>query len=520
MNRPLDRYSPLVFASLLIVPPGLNLFQYWLHNPVYGYGLWVPFLAGYLLWQRLGDASAAVAPRFPRLATALILLYLACLPALRIVQIANPDWRMVDWALSVGGVAALLAFSYRMGGKPLLLKTWLPSCFLLTAVPWATSLERLFTQSAVPATATISSDCLWTLGVAAVDVGRTLYSAVGPIEVTDDCGGIRSLILALMASLFWAGFFRMGRIRAPAMLLGGLVLAILINVFRMVFLCATAVWSGRIETVALLHDGAGIGAQLLLMAGLAALGWLLRRAPTPVPVPSAPRRGMPPPAPAPPPCLPVWPVLFVFGWLVATEAAAEGWFRIHEAAGRPGSTTRIHWVASRKPAIPGAAEMPISTVIKANYRYSDALSLGWKDSQNAPWTFYWLDFDKGAQPACIYNIHKPEACLPAADFNLMATFPDLQVAFPGGAVTFKHEYFERHGEPLHLFFTVAEDIPLIGRTSLDDWTFGGRLRVARLGLRGTRSEIIHLLVAHPYRPLDARRIAADYFQKLLRPEGK
>ena len=101
---------------------------------------------------------------------------------------------------------------------------------------WSTTAERTFIQTAVPVTATISSECLWSLGVPTLDMGRTLQTAVGPVEVTEECGGIRSLHLVFMAGLFWAGFFRMSFGRGLILTFFGILLAIGINILRMVLL--------------------------------------------------------------------------------------------------------------------------------------------------------------------------------------------------------------------------------------------------------------------------------------------
>src|SRR5262245_13738800 len=121
-------WLPAVLLGITIVtPPGLNLVQYWLHNPLYGFGLWVPVLAVVLIWRRGCGAGPA---RNDRWTVFVMGAYFATLPPLRVLQIANPDWRMIDWALSLGAVAALLALVFRVGGQVLLSRWWFPICFL------------------------------------------------------------------------------------------------------------------------------------------------------------------------------------------------------------------------------------------------------------------------------------------------------------------------------------------------------------------------------------------------------
>src|SRR5579862_3532117 len=104
-DRPTSKSSPIALSILivaLLVPPGINLLQYWLHNPLYGYGLWVPLLAGYLIWQRRPPSDAVPAHPLPLATLILLACYFAAVPPLRVVQIANPDWRLLDWLLAGG----------------------------------------------------------------------------------------------------------------------------------------------------------------------------------------------------------------------------------------------------------------------------------------------------------------------------------------------------------------------------------------------------------------------------------
>ena len=103
----------------------------WSLNAQYGYGFAVPFLCALLLWRRFQkaenkkrkiengktDALASRAPisAFRPFSFRLLIVFLALLylPT-RLIQEANPDWRLVSWALAlevVGITLALIHFS-------------------------------------------------------------------------------------------------------------------------------------------------------------------------------------------------------------------------------------------------------------------------------------------------------------------------------------------------------------------------------------------------------------------------
>ncbi len=500
----------ILLAAAILLPPGLNLVQYWLHNPLYGYGLWVPVLAAALAWHRGASAGPA---RKGWLTATVIVGYLSLLPVLRVVQIANPDWRMIDWLLAGGAVVALLALVFRLGGPALLARWWFPICFLLTAVPWSTSAERAFTTHAVPATASVAAEMLWAVGIAAVDEGNTLRTAVGPIGVSEDCSGIRGFQLAVMAALFWGGFLGLRNGRAAAMLVGGIAIALLLNVLRVAVIVGAAVKTGDITTADRLHDPAGTVAQIALMLALPALGWWLHR-------------GAPPPdaavmtpdsAPGSVVAVSLRAAVGAVLWCVATEVGAEGWFRMHEAKSAPSAE---RWTVSRVHSIPGATESPVPTNVRENYRYSNSLVLDWKDAKGAGWRLFWLDFEKGAHSACTHNVHRPDTCLPFQDFALARQYPDLRVDLGSTGVDFHHQLFRRGGQVLHLFSVTAQDVGAVGQQTLTDWTLAGRLRAAMLGLRSQRSQMVHLLLEAPTSPTEARRAATEYLRQVLALEKR
>src|SRR4051794_13433276 len=99
--------SPLSFWLLIIVLAGLcrifiaQLHLDWSLNPSYSYGWVVPFLAAYCFWTRwsLRPAATAIPPR--SLGIALISGCALLLLPLRIFAKANPDWRLVSWAVGI-----------------------------------------------------------------------------------------------------------------------------------------------------------------------------------------------------------------------------------------------------------------------------------------------------------------------------------------------------------------------------------------------------------------------------------
>jgi exosortase/archaeosortase family protein len=356
----------------------------------------------------------------------------------------------------------------------------------------------------------IASEILWTFGLPSVDEGHTLQTAAGAISVGEGCSGIRGVQLAIMASLFWAALFWLGPWRGGALLFGGIALAFLLNVIRVVFVAGVAIHAGRLEAGERIHDLVSAIAQVLLVGGIPAMAMLFR--------PRVIQPGLKEEAAAPIP----WTtnsgkaVIIVIVWLLASEAAAEEWFRFREA---DRNSKKPRWSVRTPLPIAGASEQPLTAQIREAYHFSHGLSAGWHAAGGAPWTLFWLDFDAGEISACTHNVHRPEVCLPSHDCELLREFPDLQVNTGAATLLFHHQLYHRGAQPLHLFFATVEETGGAART-VADWSYAGRLSVAWRGIRGQRSEMIHLLAEAAAPPEEIRKAADAYFRKLLiRTEG-
>lgn len=499
--------SPLGFSALLVLaillPPAFNLSQYWLNNPLYGYGFFMPVMALFLAHRRWEGLKGV--PRFPWISWAVVAGYFLSLPLLRIVQIANPDWRLIDWVLACGAVSSLLALAYMHGGSSLLRRIWFPCLFLLLSVPWPMNAENRFTHLGIPLIAKLTNETLWMIGIPTSDFGTTLNTPVGLVSIAEDCGGIRSFQLALVATLFWGAVFRLRKGPAVLLVAMGLAIGCLVNLLRITALVGIAFWSGKPDLLESGHDLAGLLAQLLLMASLPATAWYLSRQGTPPETPAEPSPLPPSPPWTPKPAI----VIALFSWVAIVEIGSVLWFKARE---NPTASPRL--AAIKKPDIPAVTTIELPELVRRNYRFSDATGLTWNDSRKTPWTMVWLAFDPGDLSACTHNVHRPEVCLPNANFVRAAVFPALSVSLGGVPVEFKHELYRRGRESLHLFYTNIQDSDAAAPTSRTDWTYPGRLRAAWLGIRSRRADLIHLTVAAPYSAAASRQLVTGYLEKL------
>jgi exosortase len=246
----------LLLVGLVWVPTVLRCSIEWSVNAQYYYGWSVPFLAAYLAYERLGLGEAFRPPAHPVVAGLIIAVLALPQPLFRLVGEANSDWRLVSWGMACSATGISLGLLYLGGGWPAMRRYVFPILFLMTAIPWPTSVENLLVQGLMRLNAEVSAEFVSLCGVPAIAQGNVIELPTGVLGVSEACSGIRSLQSTLMASIFLGGLYRLpifGRVILVA--LGGFI-AFALNIVRTVFLSWQGAFHG-IEATEKWHDSAG-----------------------------------------------------------------------------------------------------------------------------------------------------------------------------------------------------------------------------------------------------------------------
>jgi len=241
--------------------------QEWFQNEIFSYGILIPAVSGYLIWQRRAIlAQREVRPSHWGLGLAIIGCGLRVMGELGGIQLVSGAALIL---VLIGGVV------YLRGSVHARVVAW-PLAFLILMVPWPSYTLGAVSWRLQSAASTISAITLEQLGIPVFQDGNLLYLPQYTLAVKEACSGTRSLfaLVALAAMLGMTAERRWG----PRLLLLALapVIALLSNVVRIVGTGIAANWFGEVVARQSLHAAWGVVVFGLGVAGLIGAQRVLR----------------------------------------------------------------------------------------------------------------------------------------------------------------------------------------------------------------------------------------------------
>jgi exosortase/archaeosortase family protein len=558
----------------------------WTVNPQYSYGWAVPLLCVFLIWQRMqkaesGKRKAEIHFSFQLSKFQLFTLALCALlyAPTRLVQEANPGWRLVSWALAIEVVGITLCALSLMtesssqraeagkesagekaesrkqkaetgseevesGKRKAGMADFLfPVVFFLVAVPWPSKIEYLLIQGLTRADTNVTAELLGWLGIPAMPHGNVIEVATGMVGIDEACSGIRSFQATLMISLFLGELYRLTVFRRSVLCLAGFALSFLFNLARMSLLVWVAARQG-LAAIASWHDPAGV---TILVACFLAL-WLAA----------------------------VW-----LGKKQGVEGGkrpgeiGEDISRAKEGGGRPGEVTNQ---TSRAKEGAGQRTTGIPTLSTFNFQLSTlqklALALGtwivvsevsveaWYRSHEtrvpeaAQWTTAWpaenptlkelplagvtrqiLRYDEGRSATWregdwvwqavflrwrpgrtamhLAQNHTPEVCMTGAGHTLKSISPQEWFEVNGLRMPFLAYQVTDAPQPFFVFYCLWDDRAGAQGFKTMGLTYGNRLAPVLAGLRNPGQRSLEIAVTGPENPEEARTALRAELNKLI-----
>ncbi len=491
----------------------------WTLNPQYGYGWAVPFLCLYLIWKRIQNADCrlriAEPPRLPSAGSYYLLILLALLYApTHLIEEANPEWRLVSWALAIDVVGFTLLLIYFSLGLTWLKQLAFPIAYFLVTVPWPTVLEGPVIQGLTRADAGATVELMGWLGIPALAHGNVIEVATGEVGIDEACSGIRSFQATLMISLFLGELYQLTFPRRLTLVFGGFALSFLFNLARMAVLVWVAAHHG-IAAIAQWHDPTGVTILLACFFALWGLGiWLargksrkeiieIRNQISDLSENSAFR--------IPHSAFPISKlVMALVAWFAVVEISVEGWYRWHERRLPPAAQWTMAWPTNN----PTFQTVVLPDRTRQLLRYDEGQSVTWK-TEDLAWQAVFLRWNPGRTALHLAQNHTPEICMTSAGHPLTTISERTWFAADGLRLPFIVYTITDTPTPVYVFYCLWDDrTSAQGRGTLA-LNYGSRLAPVLAGLRNPGQRSLEIALTGNLEAAQAEAAFQNQLQKII-----
>jgi exosortase len=497
-------FSPAVALTVLFVGAlwlGLcrELSSEWTVNEQYSFGWFVPFFALYLFWLRWQDRpslatlserknTTIIDSRYRTERTAALTIgftsLLSLLP-LRLLEIANPEWRLLAWIHALAVITLTLCLLWWTGGKVWLRHFAFPVAFILVAVPWPIALELPVIQGLMRIVARVAAETAMLLGTPAEVEGNLIRVSNGLVGVNEACSGIRSLQTSLMIGLLFGEVKRLCALRRATLVVCAVVVALLANFVRAVFLVHIAA-TENLSEVSRWHDIAGYSIILFVFVFTMLLAHLLGHSTIGHSKSEIKREAFRTGRAT----IPIVYVAAALCWLLFVEIGTAGWYRFHERNLISGMRWNVEWPETAT----NFRKLKIDNEIRAILRFDEGDAASWTSTAPASaiepnpiaCSLYFLRWNPGKNSALLANLHRPDVCLPASGWKQIADHGVRSYRVNGSVeLPFRHFEFQRtfDGSAIqtaHAFYCLSEDQVSRDSASPD--------KADSVGMFGSRSE--------------------------------
>jgi len=244
------------------------LFHTWTSNEEFSYGILIPPIVGYLIWERYKLFKDARANGWNY---GLVIAAIGC--GLQVLASHSSTLLLSSTALTLilAGSAGFL------WGKALVKLIAGPLALFIVMVPLPSYVVQELTWRLQVIASTVSANVLDLLGVPVFQDGNLLRLPNYVLEVKQACSGSR-FIISLLALALVLGISQNEKWwRRGVLLMAAPLLAVVANVVRIVGTGLIARRWGNLVANESLHSGWGIAAFMFGMVGLVAIHQLLRR---------------------------------------------------------------------------------------------------------------------------------------------------------------------------------------------------------------------------------------------------
>ena len=215
----------------------------------YAHGILVPFVTGYLIWQDK-ENLAKIKPQESPWGMPLIIVGIT-------IHIFSALFR-VYFSSGFSMIIVLLGLILYFYGKGILSRIFFPICFLVFMTPLPEIAVVTISFKMKVFAAHLATIILNHMRMPALCDGSIIKLRSAYVVVDDVCSGLRSLISLTALGTIFAYWMKGPRWKRGVVFLSTIPIAVITNVFRIIFLASVSeIWGPRYVTQ-LLHDFTGL----------------------------------------------------------------------------------------------------------------------------------------------------------------------------------------------------------------------------------------------------------------------
>ena len=352
------------------------------------------------------------------------------------------------------------------------------------------------------------------IGIPTRAQGNVSEVATGQVNVDEACSGIRSFQATLMISLFLGELYQLTVGRRAVCLVAGFLLALLLNLARLLVLVWVATRQG-IPAISRWHDPTGVLILLGCFSALWFIGqWLARGNP-----PSAHR----PPATEHRPSSPTRSTLHasssnrlafaLLAWIGLVEFAVSGWYAWRDSESSPNACWQVAWPTN----VASFTTIPIPAATGGLLRFDDGLHAAWNDSAGRRWEAFYLHWNPGRTAGYLSKLHTPQACLPAAGLALVQGPEPITLSAGWLQLPFQRYVFTAQQNPLDVFYCRWPDRGRPGQSLVGQSSWADRLRNVWEGRGNTGQRVLEMVLWNNPGASSAPAVVETWLGKLIVP---